>query len=224
MLSDYMVVHMSQTEVSDQEVLDPTGDFSQPKQEVSLAPRLGDLSGKHISLYSNNKQNSDHFLRGVGAALQERYPDVTVGDVVYKKHASNPGSRWGLIDEIAADADAVLVAYGDCGSCTSYTVYDAVAFEKRGIPTVSYSSQKFIRLGQFEAFHHGCAGLPLVEFEHPIAMLDESEVYERRVTADVVQETDTALTAPAEQVAREYASRFSEADIKERPQFDVCTL
>lgn len=207
-----------------EEILDPTGDFEEKGRKYRLADRPNSLARKRVTLYSNNKQNSDHFLKGVGEGLSEVFPNVEISDVTYKPTASSPGNKWGLIDEVETEADIVLLAYGDCGSCTTYTVYDAIEFERRGIPTVSFSSEKFIGLGRYDALHRGAPGLPLVEFDHPIANLDADEVKEKRVTEAIVEDTIKALTSPSGQVEQDFASRYSPEEFESRPQFDQCTI
>lgn len=207
-----------------EEILDPIADFEEKGRQYRLATRPDTLDGKRIVLYSNNKQNSDHFLEGVGAGIREASPDAEISEVTYKPTASSPGDKWDLIDDVEERADIVLLAYGDCGSCTTYTVYDAIEFERRGIPTVSFSSEKFIGLGRYDALHRGAPGLPLVEFDHPIASLEPDEVKERRVTEHIVTETIQALTNPAGQVEQDFASRYSPEEFENRPQFDQCTI
>lgn len=207
-----------------EEILDPTGDFEEKGRKYRLASRPDSLDGERVVLYSNNKQNSDHFLSGVGERLREAFSEVDISDIVYKPTASSPGDKWGLIDQVATKADIVLLAYGDCGSCTTYTVYDAIEFERRGIPTVSFSSEKFIGLGRYDALHRGAPGLPLVEFAHPIASLDADEVTQRRVTEAVVEDSLKALTSPSGRVEQEFAGRYSPEEFESRPQFDQCTV
>lgn len=213
---------MSQT--IDEEILDPTGEVGDKGRKYRLADRPESLNGKRIVLYSNNKQNSDHFLEGVAESIKEEYPEADISEVMYKPTASSPGDKWDLIDEAEEEADIVLLAYGDCGSCTTYTVYDAIEFERRGIPTASFSSEKFINLGRYDALHRGAPGLPLIEFDHPIANLDAEEVKETRATQDVIDETLKALTNPSGQVEQDFASRYSPEEFDSRPQFDQCTI
>jgi len=207
-----------------EEILDPVGDFDEKGRKYRLASRPDSLNGKRVTLYSNNKQNSDNFLKGVGDGLREAFTDVEISDVTYKPTASSPGDKWDLIDEVEEETDIVLLAYGDCGSCTTYTVYDAIEFERRGIPTASFSSEKFIGLGRYDALHRGAPGLPLVEFAHPIANLDADEVKELRVTEDIVEDIIKALTSPSGQVEQDFASRYSSEEFESRPQFDQCTI
>lgn len=211
---------MSQHETA--EILDPSGEVSGRGRQVPLATRFDTLDGRHLTLYSNNKQNSDHFLETVASALTADH-DVEVSEVVYKPAASSAGSRWGLLDEVASDTDGVLLAYGDCGSCTTYTVHDAIEFERRGLPTVSYSTDEFVALGQYDAFHRGCPGLPLVQIAHPMASIDADQV-PTRVTDGVVSETVRALTGPASQLETEYAGRYSPDEFETRPSYDRCTF
>lgn len=215
---------MSQTVDREEEILDPTGEISEKGRKYRLADRPESLNGQRIVLYSNNKQNSDHFLRAVADGIREEFPDAEISDVVYKPAASSPGEKWDLIEEVAEDADLVLLAYGDCGSCTTYTVYDAIEFERRDIPTASFSSEKFIDLGRYDALHRGAPGLPLIEFGHPIASLDAEAVKAERATDEIIDETIQALTNPAGQVEQDFAGRYSPEDFENRPQYDQCTI
>lgn len=206
-------------------IVDPTADLQPEDRTGQLAERPKSLDGKHITLYSNNKQNSDHFLRGVGDALLERYPDATIADdIVYKSRASEPGTRWGLIEKVSPKTDVVLVAYGDCGACSLYTIHDVIQFERRGVPAVAYCSDKFMRLSRYDALNSGVPGLPIVQFEHPIADLTPEQVRDNRITDEVVEDTEKALTTESLAIEEDFASRYSVDDFDGRPSFDICTL
>jgi len=214
---------MSQT-TETEEILDPMGEVGEKGRKYRLADRPESLDGQRIVLYSNNKQNSDHFLRGIANGINKAYQDAEIVTLVYKPAASSPGDKWDLIEEVAEKADIVLLAYGDCGSCTTYTVSDAIEFERRGIPTASFSSEKFIDLGRYGALHRGAPGLPLIEFDHPIANLDAEAVKAERSTQEIIDETIQALTNPAGHLEQEYAGRYSPEEFDSRPQFDHCTI
>jgi hypothetical protein len=206
-----------------EEILEPTPD-TEEEDIVELATRPSTLDDLTVTLYSNNKQNSDYFLEAVGSQINSEFDENRVEGVTYKPSAASPGSRWDLIDELAETSDVVLMAYGDCGSCTTYTITDCIELEKRGIPTVCYTSDNFLGLGQYDAYHLGCPGLPIIDFEHPVAGLTREEVEAQRVTPEIVDETVAALTDDAQEVFDRYASRYSIDEFMTRPDFDTCTI
>ena len=189
----------------EEEIVDPFA--SEPEErDRALANRLESLSGARIAVFSNTKKNADHFLRGVGEHLEAHY-DVEVSDVVYKDVATS-GADEEVYDRLR-EYDGVLLAYGDCGSCSSWTMYDAFQLEDSGIPTAVFCSEEFTTLCQFEAENQGVPGLPIVEFGHPIADLDPDTVVDERVTDEVVERTVEALTTPAEELPEIYEGRYT---------------
>lgn len=187
------------------EILDPTPDQSR-KDDSVLSERPLSLEELHIGLLSNTKKNSDHFLRGIGAHLVER-ENVSVSDVVYKPTATSAAPD-DLFEELTR-YDAVLTAYGDCGSCSSWTIHDAIRLEEAGIPTVVFCSEEFTTLCQFESENQSCPGLPIVEFEHPIADVDPEAVREDRITDAIYEEVVTALIATPSELIDRYEGRYT---------------
>ncbi|MCE7699225.1 MAG: hypothetical protein K8E24_010555, partial [Methanobacterium paludis] len=78
--------------------------------------------------------------------------------------------------EKAADAELSILALGDCGSCTTWVVLDAIRLEKRGVPTISICSHHFAPFARELAGSYGAKNLRIVEIEHPIAGLSEKDV------------------------------------------------
>ena len=74
------------------------------------APRLSSLTDKRIGLLDDAKENARELLEVVAELLKERYG---VSDVSYhrKPSASKPAEP-GVIEEMAADCDYVIVAIG----------------------------------------------------------------------------------------------------------------
>lgn len=191
--------------MSKEDTVNPVPDRTTSGDSV-LSDRLSSLDGKTVGLLSNAKKNSDHFLESVAAHLRER-ADVTVADLITKPTATSPADDE-VYEQLAA-YDVVLTAYGDCGSCSSWTMHDAIQMEKRGIPTVVFCSEEFTTLCQFEAENQECPGLPIVEFEHPIADLDPDTVREKRVTDAIVDEVVDALTDSTDALMNRYQGRYT---------------
>jgi hypothetical protein len=188
------------------EILDPTPSQSGTDESV-LTDRPATLDGASIGLLSNAKKNSDHFLQSVGTHLQS-VADIDVSDVVYKPTATSAAPDD--IYEELGQYDAVLTAYGDCGSCSSWTIHDAIQLEESGIPTVVFCSEEFTTLCQFESENQSCPGLPIVEFEHPIADVAPEVVREERVTDAICDEVVEALTSDPETLRDRYEGRYTD--------------
>lgn len=191
---------------SDDEILNPVPDRGNTNETV-LAPRPKVTDGLDIGLLSNTKKNSDTFLEVVGNSLTSMV-DVTVSDVI-SKPAATRGAPDELYERLAA-YDAVLTAYGDCGSCSSWTIHDAIQLESSGIPTVVFCSSGFTTLCQFEAENQSCPGLPIVEFERPIADVPPEVIRTERVTDKMCEEVVASLTATPEELVERYQGRYTD--------------
>jgi hypothetical protein len=155
-------------------LMSPIG--SNPVERQSIAPRLDSLGGKKIGLLDNTKKNADLLLKAAGEILMREHG---VREVIYRrKISSSPAAPVAMLDELAA-CDAVINAYGDCGSCTSWCVHDGVTLEKRGVPTATINSDAFVVLGQQEAVALGVPGLPIVMVPHPMGDVSAEVVVER---------------------------------------------
>jgi hypothetical protein len=184
-----------------------------------IAPRLGSLAGTRIGLLDNTKKNADRLLAAVGAILVRSHGVAEV--VSRRKISSSPAAPDWMIDELTA-CDAVINAYGDCGSCTSWCVYDGVTLEKRGVPTATVNSDAFVVLGQQEAIALGLPGLPIVTVPHPMGDVAAGEV-ERRAGALVAQIVHV-LTTKAGTLETEYTDRFiDESDRFTRAEM-ICAI
>ncbi|MBO0885921.1 MAG: hypothetical protein J2O38_00900, partial [Acidimicrobiales bacterium] len=87
----------------------PFGSFG--RHEASLAPRTGDLHGGRLGLLDNTKPNANRLLDEVGALLEQKLAPAQLVRRV-KPTMSLPGPD-ALLDELAAQCDAVVVAVGD---------------------------------------------------------------------------------------------------------------
>ena len=88
-------------------VFNPRGKI-EAKSAFSPSPRVADLSGKKIGLYSNMKEGMDEFYIVFKELLKKKYPDVTTMKV---------SGAFLIRDEDAAamakEADAFVYGVGD---------------------------------------------------------------------------------------------------------------
>lgn len=182
-------------------LMSPIG--SNPVERQPIAPRLATLSGAKIGLLDNTKKNADLLLRAAADILQREHG---VGEVIYRrKISSSPAAPAEMLDELAS-CDAVINAYGDCGSCTSWCVHDGVTLEKRGIPTATVNSDAFVVLGQMEAVALGVPGLPIVMVPHPMGDVSAEVVIER--AQDMVAQVIRVLTTDAAKLESDYTDLY----------------
>ncbi len=129
-----------------------------------------------------------------------------VGEAIYcRKISSSPAAPAEMLDELSR-CDAVINAYGDCGSCTSWCVHDGVTLEKRGVPTATVNSDAFVVLGQMEAVAIGVPGLPIVIVPHPMGDVSAEVVVER--ARNVVTQVIRVLTTDASKLESDYSDLY----------------
>src|SRR5215475_5467842 len=122
-------------------VFDPRGRVYSSNTPIAVRP--ASLDGLRLAVLDNSKWNANKILRGSVAALQK---SIRFGAVnYYVKESFSKDAAPDLIEEIAANNDLVLTAIGDCGSCCSCCVRDAVSLEKKGIPSVAIITTEFVR-------------------------------------------------------------------------------
>jgi hypothetical protein len=171
-------------------VLDPTARAAQ--KVLKMAPGGGDLKGRVVGFVWNNKPGGDILLDRFAKLLDEKFHFSRM--VKHIKPYASSGADVGTLDSLSATCDLVIIAMGDCGSCTSYVVHDAVEFEKRGTPTVSIISTEFEGLGKVEAQALGMANLPMVIVPHPIGGIPLEDVVKKADNA--FDSMIKALSAP----------------------------
>jgi hypothetical protein len=156
-------------------VHDPT---VQPDVEAAaMARRPQTLDGMVLGLLANRKRNADALLKAIGDVLAERFR--LKGMVVKSKTSSSKPCPPGLKDALIDQCDAVIIGVGDCGSCASYSVYDAIGLEKNGIPTAVLVTEPLASVAEAMSEFGGIPGYPFVEVAHPIGSLTPGELRER---------------------------------------------
>ncbi len=105
-------------------------------KEYNLGLPAGFVPRK-VAMLANGFPDADKFLAKQVEALARLWPGTTFR--IDKKASAdqlNIGIQEPLLSELAEDCDAVVIAWGHCGSCTSGVARDAIAFAERGIPSV----------------------------------------------------------------------------------------
>jgi Trm5-related predicted tRNA methylase len=157
--------------------------FGVPSTEHKpLARRVRDLSQHAVTIVDNGKPGSRHLLSGVQAGLKDL--GVARFNIRPKDVASRPHQNFAAV---ADEAEVLVLALGDCGSCTSGSILDSAHFEAEGVPTVTIVSELFKVVSQKEAATCGLPDMPIVVVPHPVAThsAEELEQLGREISTQV---------------------------------------
>jgi len=157
-------------------VLDPTqpSDADNASAGLPLSPRLDTLEGKTIGLWSNQKLNASKLLEFIRQELAKDY-NFSIVHGIYDPGRLMEDHEWGDLDK----CDAVILANGDCGACSTSGIANAIEIEKKGIPAVLVSTTPFIDAVTTTT---RMSNMPAIEWaivDHPIGSLDEADVRQR---------------------------------------------
>jgi hypothetical protein len=162
-------------------VYDPRGRVGAESDPV--APRAKSLVGLRLGILDNSKWNANKLLRGAQAALTGEIAFAAVN--YYVKHNFSKDAAPELIEQIARENDIVLTAIGDCGSCCSCCIRDAVALERLGKPTAAIITTEFVHETELTRAAIGMPGLKAVVIDHPVSSITAEEVAARVVQIKV---------------------------------------
>ena len=174
---------MSETaEMKNHNLFDPRGVVAISSRP--LANRKNNLDGLRVGVLDNSKWKANKILRGSAAALSEVIYFAAVNYYV-KKHGFSTDAPEELIEQIVQENDIVITAIGDCGSCCSCCIRDAVAIEDRGVPAAPIITTEFVNETKLTRSAIGMPDLRPVVIDHPVSSITDSEVAERVATIKV---------------------------------------
>jgi hypothetical protein len=178
----------------------PDGDVD--TTSTRLAPPVADLAGLRVAVLDNGKPNAALLMTRAADVLAAR-TGATPGLVVKK----GPGGRSAnaavpcapdVFERLRAEADLVITGAADCGSCTAYSVHDAVELERCGIPTVLVTTTRFRPVAAALAAATGLPDLRTLVVDHPIGGVDRAALHRRADAAcDALVALFTGAAAPA---------------------------
>ena len=153
-------------------VFDPRGTVDQTV--TPNAPRKMKLDGLRLGILDNSKWNANKLLRGASAALGENIRFAAVN--YYVKHSFSKDAAPELIKQIAEENDVVLTAIGDCGSCCSCCIRDAIELEKLGVPSAAIITTEFVRETELVRRTLGMPDFEAVVIDHPVSSITQDEI------------------------------------------------
>jgi len=150
--------------IVDYEVLNPLAEIEKSEiKKASIPEKI-----KRIVLLDNTKPNADQILD----TIRKNLDHIDFYNV--KKPAGAPATSNQI--KQASKSDITILAVGDCGSCTTWVILDAIRLEKEGTSTISICSDSFTAFAHDLAKAHGIDDLKIVEIEHPIAGQSQKDV------------------------------------------------
>src|SRR3954447_17340883 len=155
---------------------------SAPGPEVAaLAPSPASLTGVRIAVLDNGKPNAGVVMTRAAETLAARTgAEVSLvtkkGPQGLSANAAIPVAD-DIFDRLLAEADVVITGAADCGSCTAYSVHDAIRLEKAGKPPVVLTTTKFEPIAVTLSDSQGMADTRRLVLPHPIGGTDEPTLH-----------------------------------------------
>lgn len=155
-------------------ILDPTASLAHDIAEPG--PEAGYLRGKTVAIRIDMLWRSWDWVSEVWAEGLR----AEGADVAFWRSCGRTGE-----DGVAADADyaallarsdMAIVGLGNCGSCTSWTIADALTAAATGIPTIAVATAHFEGLANNLAKRGGRSGLRLHVLPYPLDILPKEQV------------------------------------------------
>lgn len=173
------------------------------KAEEAIEPvrRLDTVKGKVIGLLDGNKPYGDVVMGIIQDFLEQQGVKEFVSAVKPFVTKSTPED---MINKICK-ADAVVISFADCGSCSTAVATDIVAIEKKGVPCVAVITDHFAPHFARIVEGLGAPDAPMIVVPHPLGDNATKEIAEekaKKIVNDVVQ----ALTLPISELKSRYSA------------------
>lgn len=159
-------------------LVSPTAERTETAFE--LVDRSPGTNRRRFGFFSNNKQNCSEIQQLLAVSWEVEHG---IEPRFYKKLNASAPADTVLIEQIAAECDAVITGSGDCGSCTAGTVHDSIALRRLGLPVAMLVTESFVDLARMQAHALGDDALDLVVMTHPIGGITPDELDDRAAQA-----------------------------------------
>jgi len=152
--------------IIEREVLNPLAETDNINIEINPIPeKIGT-----VCLLDNTKPGADIILNSIGENLNIKSSKI-------KKPAGAPATEEQI--QQAIQGDLTILALGDCGSCTTWLILDAIRLERQKKPTIVVCSDVFTPFARELAESYGAIDLKIVEVEHPLAGQTEDVILKK---------------------------------------------
>ena len=147
-------------------VLDPTA--TRTDDVVSPGPDAGVLAGKRIGFRVDRMWRAWDWI---SASWAERFR-AAGAEVSFWRSGGRSGGEGMRMDqsykEFLATIDIAVVGLANCGSCTGWTVRDAITAANAGLPTTAIATQSFQAFAHEIAVRGGRSGLRVHVLPYPL--------------------------------------------------------
>jgi hypothetical protein len=155
-------------------VLDPTARRSE--DNASTGPDAGILAGKRIGIRVDQiwrcwdwiSSNWEQKFRQAGAEVSYWRSTNRSGEEGEEQNRS--------LQQWVNSIDVAVVGLANCGSCTGWTVRDAIVAANAGLPTVAVATRNFETFAHELATRGGRSGLRVHVLPYPLNELAHAEV------------------------------------------------
>ena len=155
---------------------------SEPGPETARrAANPASLAGLRIAVLDNGKPNAATVMTRAAESLAARTgADVTLvtkkGPQGLSANAAIPVAD-DIFERLLAESDVVITGAADCGSCTAYSVHDAIQLEKAGKPAVVVTTTRFEPIAVTLSDSQGMPDTRRLVLPHPIGGTDEPTLH-----------------------------------------------
>lgn len=176
------------------EVLDPT---VPPKAgDPDPGPPAGELTGRRLLFRVDALWKAwDAVVDEWTALLAEAGVEVTTWRRTQGLAGADAAGRQAEYEARVRDADVVVSGLANCGSCSAWTVRDALTALGSGLPTVAVATEQFAGLVHLLAQDGHRPGLRVLTLPYPLEPLPETRVRQ------IAREAFPALLATLEATA-----------------------
>lgn len=181
-------------------ILSPFGELR--VEPIEPRQRLNAVTGKIIGLLDANKPNGDVVMGIIQNYLSQQGVTDFVSEVKPVVTRPAPDS---IIKKLSK-ADAIVLSFADCGSCTTGLAMDQAVLEREGVPTVAVVTSFFAAHYARIAESMGTPHLPIVVVEHPLgdgATRETAQKKAEKIPRSILE----ALTFPANDLKEKYSAR-----------------
>ena len=160
--------------MADITILDPTA--RRQDDNASPGPDAGSLVGKTIGFRVDQIWRCwDWISENWEARLREAGAEVSYWRSTNRSGAEGEEQARSL-DEWLKTIDIAVVGLANCGSCTGWTVRDAIAAANAGIPTTAVATANFEEFAHELAARGGRSGLRVHVLPYPLNELSRDDV------------------------------------------------
>jgi hypothetical protein len=155
-------------------VLDPTA--SRLEDNASPGPDAGVLKKKRIGFRVDQIWRCWDWISG---NWEQKFGDLGA-EVTYWRSTNRSGEEGEEQDRSLQQwlktIDVAVVGLANCGSCTGWTIRDAIAAANAGLPTVAIATRNFEDFAHELARRGGRSGLRVHVLPYPLNELSRAEV------------------------------------------------